>query len=384
MNKNFYGATATLIGTIVGVGIFGIPYVVARSGFLLGLLFLFVLGMAVLLLHLFYGEIVLRTPGKHRFVGYAQRYLGNWGKRLATLTSVFTIYGALLAYTIVGGKFLATIFGRSDFIWSLIFFSICSLAVFFGLRVITKMEILMSLFLIMVIILIFIEGWPTIKFNNLATLNWPYFFLPYGVILWAAGGWAAIPEMKEIFSPSLRQAQGKLGSGYKFFKKAIIWGTLLPIFLYALFVLTVVGVTGSQTSPEAIGGLVQVLENRTIILGAIFGLLAVATSFLVLGLCLKKIFWYDYKINKHLAWALTCFVPVIAYLLHLRDFIAVIGFLGAALVGLEGILLVLIYQKAKKLGQRQPEYSLKLSPIFGYGLILILSLGIIYQIIYYL
>ncbi len=75
---------------------------------------------------------------------------------------------------------------------------------------------------------------------------------------------------------------------------------------------------------------------------------------------------------------------MIAYLLHLRDFIAVIGFLGAALVGLEGILLVLIYQKAKKLGQRQPEYSLKLSPIFGYGLILILSLGIIYQIIYYL
>ena len=370
MNKNFYSAIATLIGTIVGVGIFGIPYVVAKSGFLPGLLFLFVLGGAVLLLHLFYGEIVLRTPGKHRFVGYAQRYLGQWGKKLTTFTSVFTIYGALLAYTIVGGKFLATIFGHSDFIWSLLFFAICSLAVFFGLRVITKMEILMSLFLILVIVLIFIKGWPVIKLNNLATLNWPYFFLPYGVILWAAGGWAAIPEMKEIFKRNSR-----------LFKKAIIWGTLLPIFLYGLFVLTVVGVTGSQTSPEAISGLVQVLENRTIILGAIFGLLAVATSFLVLGLCLKKIFWYDYKINKHLAWALTCSVPLIAYLLHLRDFIAVIGFLGAALVGLEGILLVLIYQRAKKLGQRQPEYSLKLPPIIGYGLILIFALGIIYQII---
>ena len=66
MSKNFCGATATLIGTIVGVGIFGVPYVVAKSGFLLGLLFLFGLGGVALLLHLFYGEIVLRTPGGSR------------------------------------------------------------------------------------------------------------------------------------------------------------------------------------------------------------------------------------------------------------------------------------------------------------------------------
>jgi amino acid permease len=33
MNKRFYEATATLIGTVVGVGIFGVPYVVAKSGF---------------------------------------------------------------------------------------------------------------------------------------------------------------------------------------------------------------------------------------------------------------------------------------------------------------------------------------------------------------
>lgn len=373
MNKKFFYATATLIGTIVGVGIFGVPYVVAKSGFLFGLLFLFGLGGAILLIHLFYGEIVLRTPGKHRFVGYAQIYLGRWGKRLTTFTSVFIFYGALLAYIIVGGKFLGTIFGGSDFIWSLIFFIICSLAVFFGLRVITKMEILMSLFLIIVVVLIFIKGWPAIKLNNLSTLNWPYFFLPYGVMLWAVGGWAAIPEMKEVFKDNCQ-----------FFKKAIIWGTLLPIFLYLLFVLTVVGVTGQQASPEAIEGLVEALKNHTVIFGAIFGLLAVTTSFLVVGLSLKKTFWYDYRLNKHLAWVLTCFIPLIAYLAHLRDFIMVIGFLGATLAGLEGILLILIYRKAKKTGQRQPEYSLKLPSIIYYGLILILGLGVIYQIIYYL
>jgi tyrosine-specific transport protein len=370
MNKNFFYATATLIGVVVGVGIFGVPYVVAKSGFLIGLLFLFGLGGVALLHHLFYGEIVLRTPGKHRYVGYAEIYLGGWGKRLITFTSVFIFYGALLAYIIVGGKFLATIFGGSDFIWSLIFFTICSLAILFGLRVVAKIELLMGLFLILIVVLIFIKGWPEIKLTHLSTLNWSYFFLPYGVILWAVTGGSAIPEMKEIFKQN-----------YQSFKKAIIWGTLLPVFLYGLFILTVVGVTGQQTSPEAIKGLVKVLENHTVIFGAIFGLLAVITSFLVVGLSLKKTFWYDYKVNKHLAWALTCFIPFIAYLCHLRDFITVIGFLGATLAGLQMILLILIYQRAKKTGQRQPEYSLKLPSIVCYGLILILGLGVIYQIV---
>lgn len=373
MNKNFYYATATLIGAIVGVGIFNLPYVFSRAGFLVGLFFLFLLSGVALLIHLFYGEIILRTPGKHRLVGYAQIYLGGWGKALITFTSIFTSYGALLAYIIVGGKFLQTIFGGSEFVWSLLFFVFCSLAIFFGLRVVAQIEILMALFLIIMAGSISVKGWPAVKLDNFFTLDWSYFFLPYGVIFWAVTGGVAIPEMKEIFKENCR-----------LFKKAIIWGSLLPVFIYILFVFTVVGVTGELTSVEAIKGLVQVLENHTIILGAIFGLLAVITSFLVIGLFLKKTFWYDYKVNRHLSWGLTCFIPLIAYLLHLRDFGAVIGFLGAALCGLEGIVLVLIYQKAKKFGQRRPEYSLNLPAPIIYGLILLLAIGIIYQIIYYL
>jgi tyrosine-specific transport protein len=370
INRRFFGATATLIGTIVGVGIFGVPYVVAKSGFLIGLILLFVLSATALLLHLIYGEIVLRTPGKHRYVGYADIYLGQWGKRLTTFTSIFIFYGALLSYLIVGGKFLQTIFGGSELFWGLIFFAICSSAIFFGLRVISQMEIMMSLFLMIVIILIFFKGWPALEWTNLTTLDWRYFLLPYGAILWAATGWTAIPEMKEIFKQ-------KCG----LFKKAIIWGTLLPAFLHFLFVMTVVGVTGGRTSPEAINGLVEFLENHTVIWGAVFGILAVATSFLIIGLALKKVYWYDYKINKHLSWVLTCFIPLAIYLFYIRDFVLVISFLGATLCGFNGILLVLIHHKARKKGQRQPEYSLKLHPAFYYGLITILTTGIIYQII---
>ena len=36
MRKNFLFALSTLIGTIVGAGVFGIPYVIAKSGIVPG------------------------------------------------------------------------------------------------------------------------------------------------------------------------------------------------------------------------------------------------------------------------------------------------------------------------------------------------------------
>ena len=33
-NKHFYAAIATLIGTVIGAGVLGIPYAIAQAGFL--------------------------------------------------------------------------------------------------------------------------------------------------------------------------------------------------------------------------------------------------------------------------------------------------------------------------------------------------------------
>ena len=48
--------------------------------------------------------------------------------------------------------------------------------------------------------------------------------------------------------------------------------------------------------------------------------------------------------------------------------------------GIEGVLFVLMYWKAKQLGDRKPEYSLGKHKILGSLLILIFALGIAYQL----
>ena len=286
MNKNFLYASAILIGTIVGAGMFGLPYVVARSGFLIGAIFLLVLTGVTLLIHLIYGEIVCRTTEKHRLVGYAEHYLGKWGKRIATFSILIGLYGSLLVYIIISGEFLSTIFspflGGSPFIYSLVFLVIGAFAVFKDLALVKKMELGMSLLLISIVVLIFFSGLPHLDISNFKNIDLKYFFLPYGVIFWALAGGAAIPEIREIL-----EADGKK------YKKTIILGTIIPAILYFLFMLTVVGISGQATSPEAIKGLTGFLGEGIIILGAVLGFLAVITSYFVIGLYLKKVFWYD-------------------------------------------------------------------------------------------
>ncbi len=372
---NFFYAVAILIGMIIGAGIFGIPYVVAQAGFAVGLFYLVLLGGAVMLLHLFYGEIVLRTKQEHRLIGYAAKYLGKEAKKIATLTVLFEYYGSLLAYIIIGGNFLMIILGRffggNEVFWAAVFFVVGATLIFCGLKTVVKNELFLTGLLLASLAAVLFSGLPQINFDNLKAVNFNKFFLPYGVILFSLAGSAVIPEVRKIMTGQEKRI-----------KKVIIFGTLIPAIFYLFFALVVVGITGSGTTEEAINGLIPYLGNWIISVGAIFGILAVFTSFLVLGLGLEEIFHDDYRIKKRVAFCLALFVPFLAYLFGLKSFIFIIGLVGALAAGIDGILTVLIYFKAKKAGDRQPEYQIKTGIFWGWLLILMFSLGFIYQFVY--
>jgi tyrosine-specific transport protein len=375
MNKRFFHAIATLIGMIIGVGIFGIPYAVQTIGFFPGVILIAVLGLILLLIHLLYGEIILRTEGEHRLVGFAKIYLGKWGYFIASLSQILTFYGALLAYIIVGGQFLHIILepvlGGNVFVYQFFFFFFMSIGVLLGLKLVAWFEFFMTSLLLLTVTLILIFGFPYVWYENLYVINLKQIFLPYGVILFALGGAAAIPEIREI----LRGQEEKM-------KKAIILGTSIPIIVAILFTLVVIGVCGLATSPDALSGLSKILGHKIIFVGAFFGFLAIATSFLVLGLNLKNIFNYDFKLNNLLSWILACVLPFLVFLQVNPSFISIISFTGAVLGGLEGILIILIWLKSKKLGKLTPQYTLTVSK-FVIGLILIIFVfGIISRLIY--
>ncbi|MBD3282424.1 MAG: amino acid permease [Candidatus Portnoybacteria bacterium] len=372
--KKFIFATAVLVSTIVGVGMFSLPYAGSKTGFYLAAIFLIFLAIVMAIVHLFYGEIVSRTKEKHRLVGYAEKYLGKWGKRIVSFSVIIGFYGSLLVYMIVGGTFLKTIFSFTNFsldFFSLMFFIIGAIVIYCGIKLIAELDFVMSLFLIFIVLLFLFIGIPHIDISNLNHTNIKNFFIPYGAILYSLAGIAAIPEIKDFFS----------GKNRKKYKKAILLGTLIPAVLYIIFMWSVIGMTGTETSPESIIGLSGILGDKVIFIGAIFGFLATITSFFVLGISLKSTFRYDFKIKKDMAWFLVCLVPLLLFILGFRNFVPAIVLLGSLMGAIEGSAIVLIFRKAKKEGNQRPIYSIKIWPIIGWIIIGMFVLGFISTVV---
>jgi len=367
--KNFWLAVFSLVGTTIGAGIFTLPYVFAKAGFFVGLAEFAVLVFIVLLVQQILGEITLRTKGHKRLIGLASNYLGpSWGA-LVSASVLLGGIGVLLIYIIFGGKFLSLIMGQDMFWNSVVFFIFWFLAVLARPKTFGKTEFYISSLVIFIIILISLFNFRYINFNNFRGFDIKNILLPYGVILFAITGYTVIPKMEDL-----------LGAEKYKLKKAIKYGTLIPAIIYLIFVFIILGVSGQLTSSDAIFGFSRALNSDFIMfLGAILGLLAVTEAALSYGVYFKETLWYDLKLNKKLAWALTGLIPLSLFFLGARNVIPVISIVGALFFGFQAIIILMIHKKAKN-SEIKPAYAIYLPNALYYIIGVVVSLGAILEI----
>jgi tyrosine-specific transport protein len=370
MNKKFLYAVSLISGTIIGVGLFSLPYIASRSGIWTMLGYFAVLGILAAVIHRFFGELALKTPDFKRLPGFALIYIGKWGRAAALISMILGLFGALLAYLIVGGAFfqelLSPYFGGGSLIYTLIYFSIGASFIYFGIKAVSKMEFWAVMFILAILVIMFFKFKMNDCFDPGNLVLKPEsgsFFLPYGAVLFSLWGASVVPEAEEL----LLGKKGLLG-------KAILIAILLPVIVYLFFIFLILGITGSKTTEFALVGLREVLGEGEVILALVFGLLATFTSFVALGMTLKKVFWYDLRIGKKTSWAVACFAPLLFFLAGFQNFIAAISFAGGVAIGLEGILILLMYRKIKEGWAKKITYPL----MFFFGL------GIIFELIYLL
>jgi len=126
-----------MAGMIFGAGIFVLPFMFAQAGLFWGLIHFAVAFLIILVLNFLYAEVAYYTRGKHRFTGYTEIFLGKTAKHLAFLSTLFSYYGSLLIYGLLGGVFLLNFFqngGSYKVLASVLFFVVAGIFSFFNLR----------------------------------------------------------------------------------------------------------------------------------------------------------------------------------------------------------------------------------------------------------
>ena len=366
--KNIFPAIAALIGTIIGAGILGIPYVIVKSGFTIGLIHLIAISILIMVTMLYLGEIALRTKANHHLVGYAEKYLGKKGRILMFLAVTFGVYAAILAYLIGAGESLSFLFlGTAAYKlqFGIATWFLMSFIVYFEIKALKEGESIGIIIIFILIVSIVILFWNKINPANLEYINLSNVFLPFGVILFAFLGFTAIPEVEII----LKHQKNKM-------KKSIITAILISLVIYIIFAIIVVGSQGTNTPQIA-----------TLSLGKPFillGIITMLTSYLALSIALINTIKFDFKKSKKKAWLYTISIPIILYLIleffQSAEFTKVLGMGGVLAGGLMAILILSMVKKAKEKSEVNPPYSIPYSAILKWILIAIFIIGAILEI----
>lgn len=370
----WWRAVGTMIGGMVGVGVFGLPYAFAKSGWPLGFTMLLVLGFFIMLLNFMYAEVVEQTPGRHRLAGYVKEYLGKIPARLVAVLFAFYAWGAMLAYVLVGGDFLHTLLfpllGGSLFTYQLAMAILSSFLTFGGIKKMVKAETVIVGVLIFLFTFMILAALPSLEPRNIFSVHLTNWFIPYGVLFFSLSGLGVIPEMKDVLGARRRHE----------LPHTILFGQMFIVLLYALFALAVVGVTGALTTESAFDGLALMFGRTFAVAGALLGSITILSIFSIVSIELQDTFRFDYKIPQKLAWFLTVIVPIILLLLGISRFIDLIGFLGAVFGGLTGIVVALMYRKMRCEGLCPIHKCLRVPHFVIWLLIAIFAGGIIQTI----
>lgn len=291
-----------LTGTIIGAGIFSLPFIFQKLSFFYPVL-LFILTIISIYLSFTYLKIIKSIKEKHQLPGYLAKTLGvKWG-RVSSFLLLFSTGGALLAYLILGGQFVGNI-------WT--YYLIAAGLFLLKPQLMEQSSNLLTTILFLALIFLIILGVSPIKFS--AAIFTPKTLLEgYGAILFALTGFSVLPEL------DYKQKNIKL---------TILLSYFVIFILYLFF-----------------GILVKPTQS---LLFNLVGFLAITTSYLPLSLVFEDTLIKDLKLKYLPAKLVTLFLPLVLYSLGLHNFLAVLAFTGAVFLGSLAVLIFYGYLKIKK------------------------------------
>ncbi len=338
----FLAGIRPLVGQMVGAGLFSLPFVFSQSGFGVGLLALGVSAVVSIITLLMFADLALALKGHRRFVGLIHEFAGPVGGFFAAIGLFGSIYGALVAYTLIGGSFAYTVFSPvlplQLSVYRLLFFISSAILIAGGAMTVARYQKYLICLYALGICLLAIVAAPHLALEHFVIATGHSWFLPFGVTLFSLTAFAAVPEMRDI-----------LGRQKALLPRAVIIGTIAVAILYALFAFIIVGVTGLSTSPETLHGLGNSLGLGFVALASAVGLCTVTTAFISQGLVLHNTLLYDYRLRYFTSFALALGIPVLILALGVHDITRVIDLTGGLFVGLMGLCIVAAYEALRRL-----------------------------------
>ena len=338
----FAEATSIIIGHGVGAGILSVPFIASRNS-IGDLVWIMALVYCInLLLHLMIAELSLHNGGAQfikcfendLFIGRGRRPLTFAAFVLLGLSVVINVSGFITG----GGAVLVSWLGLPAWAAMTVFYIAAAAVVFFGMKLVGIFEKFAVFFMAAVIAILAaaaIRSGPA-GFDS-CRIAWTNVMALYSMVSFSLSAVMSVPQVVKGLNGSRREITG-----------AIAAGTGFNLALVAIITfITLYSVGSSITENGALVDLSAKLGGWVSVVGYVFSLLALATSFWANTLNLRDVFMEQTGLSSRKSWLATSLPCLFIALLGLTSFVGFSRLAGAVQV-LTGVGVIAAYHHARK------------------------------------
>ena len=385
------GSILIITGTEIGAGILALPIISAKLGFGLASLIMLLAWIVMTYTAILIADISINAPTGSSFTSLAKTHLGLVGSIITCVGFLLLLYAISIAYISAAVSSISYIFSSINMsVSALLFVFIMAVFVVLGTHSVDWLNrILLTLKMVLLVFACFMLM-RFLTFNNLyqSPSDWPVLFIAIPVIVTSFTSHVIIPTLSDYLEKNAKVL-------YR-----VIWiGSLIPLLLYFLWLIAILGVLplngavsfnasifqAHSVSDANIGEVLKALGEKipsfVNIVVNIFTDISVMTSFLSVSLALYHFNIDTYRLNRFkakgvkivLAVALTFIIPLGFVLTNPNLFIRALSYVGICVSVVMIIIPSLMTLRAKHHNYQMSKYSMVQYLLIFMGLIVIIS-----------
>ena len=337
-------AACIITGYGIGGGVMSMPYLAARIGFINACLVLVIAFAASYVLHLMIADLSLKTEDGGQIIACLNQFLFK-GKLKKVLT--FSFFGLMLAilftnltgYITGAEEILVSLLPISPFVAKLLFYLLAAAVVIFGLKAVGVSEkISIAVIFVLIGVLAVASFFRPSREVPLFTFDTNGVLAYFGMAMFSLSAFFSVPQAVE----GLEDDKKKI-------KKAVFLGFLNNFIL--IVVINFCALLASEDVTEvAMTGWSAGIGLWAQIVGGVFTLLAMLTTYWSLSLALSDIVRETLKWNEKLSWLVATLPSLILALVNLGGFMGIMRTAGGLISIIIAVMVVPAFINSKKAG----------------------------------
>ena len=364
---HLFGGALLIAATSIGVGMLALPIATGPGGFFPSALVYVLCWAFMLCTGLLLLEVCTWMPEDANLITMASKILGKTGKVICWFVYLFLFETVMIAHIVGGGSITnAILMGKLGVTPAMFAYTIMfSPIVYLGTKTVDRINLFMFSGVIITYLLFIFISYKHVDLSKLTYQNWGKIWLAIPILFTSFTYQVIIPTLVTYMKRDFKKV-----------RKAIIFGTTVPLTVYLIWQVVILGIIpvqgpnglieAAKTGENAVTPLKHFVGSPVVLgIAKAFGFFAMTASFIALALAFLDFLADGLKVKKvGLRKAVLCLMvfipPILISIINPNIFLTALGYAGgiscAILFGLYPPLMVWIgrYYKGHTKGKQLP------------------------------